>query len=175
MWYEWDWDLAMKIYYGIETEVTADNNDGTPQRDGTLVLRRFLDDTTAQYLADRVLQNYLQTQFDASVTCDIPKDEPLIPGDIITLNETDSGLDSKVYRIEQVRWDFNAGRKCTENIISMAAALPFESVESIVSRLLDEQIEGTEFALQSAEGEGAFPAQIGIAVVGRSLVGYIPE
>jgi len=172
-WDSADYDLSMKIFYGELVEVSA-STATTPKREAVVTLSKSVPEDVAQALADRLLAVYLQTNWMASITADAPSAE-LKPGDLITLNETGSGLASKTYRMERIEWEFGARGKTETVTLDISSVLPYEELSEITSRILEELMGGGGKQLQSGDSEGAEPDRIGRSVVGRSLVGYEPS
>jgi len=172
MWSTADYDLSMKLYYGEYTEVTASNAQ-TPKREAVITLSRAVDASDAQRIAKRMLRNYYLAQWQADLETDAQSVE-LKPADLITLNETGSGLASKTYRIESITMDFGAQCKTETISLSISSVLPYESLDEVISRLMDREIGESGSQFQAGNKEAAEPARIGRAVVARSLVGYEP-
>jgi len=172
LWTESDYDFSMKVHYGEFVEVSSSSSD-TPKREAIVQLPRAMDNVTAQALADRLQEIYLATAFYASITTDAPNAE-LKPGDLITLNETGSGLASKTYRMESIDWEFGPRNKAETVTLDISAELPYESKTEITSRMLEELMNATGSQLKSGATEGAEPDLVGRSTIGRSLVGYQP-
>jgi len=168
-----DYDFSMKIHYGEYTELSA-STATTPKREGVVMLPRAISADQAQLLADRLLATHHQTHWMASVVMDAPTAE-LKPGDLITLDETDDGLASKTYRIEQVSWDFASMGRTETVTLDISAALPYEDHSEQFSRMNELFMSGGGSQLESGALEGAAAARIGKAVVHRSLVEYEPS
>ena len=173
-WSKIDYDLSMKIWYGIFVEITAED-DSTPKQEAVVWVRRGVDDATAQAIADSLLDQYLETSFFASLLVDAPSVE-LKPADLITLDESDSGLASKTYRIESVGWDFE-GALCRADRVALdiASLLPYVSLEKEVSDMANTFVSNAGSVLESGDVEGAEPDRVGRSVSSRSLVGFDPE
>jgi len=171
-WTESDYDFSMKLYYGEYVEISA-SDAATPKRETVVTVTGAIDDVQAQALADRLLVVYLQTQWMASLDVDAPSAE-LKPADLVTLNETGSGLASKTYRMERIAWEFGARGKAETVSIDISAVLPYEDISEQMSRILEELLGGGTDQLKSGAFEGAEPDRIGRSVIERSLVGYEP-
>lgn len=172
VWVESDYDFTMKIFFPAEVEVSATDT-ATPKREAVVRVRKGVDDVQAQALADRLLVLYLQSQWFATVTADAPAVE-LKPGDLITLNETVSGLASKAYRMEQIDWEFGARGKAETVNLTISSILPYESLDEIYNRLIETLLgEGGQQYEELTEQE-VYPALIGKAKVSKSAVGYVP-
>lgn len=172
LWVASDHDFSMKLHYGEFVEVSASNS-ATPKREAVVRLPRAVDEDTAQALADRLLEIYLATGWFATITTDAPSAE-LKPGDLITLNETGSGLASKTYRMERIDWEFGARGKAETVTLDISSELPYESLTELNSKILEELLGAAGSQLESGENEGAEPDLIGRSTIGRSLVAYVP-
>ena len=174
-WTEADYDFSQKVYYGEYAEVTALDAE-TPRRDGIVPLppNSGIDTTMAQELADQILYNYLQTAFKATVRCDCPTDE-LKPSYLITLNEVDDGLPSKAYRVERVRMEFGANRRCDYYDVDISATLPYTYLGEDYSKLKEALLAGGTGTLESGASGEITTAKIGFAKIDRSYVGIYPD
>jgi len=175
LWTSLDMDLSMKVYYGVEAEVTASDSDGTPRRDAVVPIPGSgIDEDQAELLAQRVLANYLQTAYRADVVMDCPSCE-LRPGDLITLDESGDGLPSKTYRIESVRAEYGPLRKCEVYEVSISATLPYFTLREEDNVLREALLTGSTAQTKSGEEDAITTAKIGFAVVGRSYAGVYPD
>ena len=174
-WTEYDGDLAMRVYYGEYAEVTA-LDAGTPRRDGVVPLpsNSGIDTTQAQTLADQMLYNYLQTAFKATVRCDCPSAE-LKPSYLITLNEANDGLASKTYRVERVRMEFGANRRCDYYDVDISATLPYTYLGEDYSKLKEALLSAGTKTLESGASGEITTAKISFAKVDRSYVAVYPD
>jgi hypothetical protein len=174
-WTEADYDFAVKLYYGEYAEVTA-LNAATPRRDGVVALpsNSGIDDDTAQELADRILANYLQTAWKATVRFDCPTTE-VKPSYLITLDESGDGLDSKTYRVERVRMEFGANRACDYLDADISATLPYTYLSEEDSKLRESLLQAGTAALESGESSEITTAKINFAKVTRSYVAIYPD
>jgi len=174
-WTAADYDFSMKVYYGEYTEVSA-LDAGTPRRDGVIPLpsNSGISDTTAQSIADRVLANVLQTAYKADVRFDAPSVE-LKPSYLITLDETDDGLDSKTYRIESVRMEFGAGRICNYYDIAISATLPYYHMGEEDNKLRDALMAGDTGMMRSGAAGEITTAKVGYAKIDYSYCAIYPD
>ena len=173
IWTTTDYDFSMKINYGEPTEIES-TDATTPKREMVVPVDDLMDNVTAQLLADQLKTAYLQTKWSASITADAPS-APLVPGSLIILNETESALLSKTYRMETIRWDFGVMRKADVVDIDISSVLPYSNdMETWVSSMMDTILGDATGKLESGDAEGAEPCLIGRAVIGRSAIDYIP-
>ena len=173
IWTTTDYDFSMKINYGEPTEIES-TDATTPKREMVVPVDDLMDNVTAQLLADQLKTAYLQTKWAASITADAPS-LPLVPGSLVILNETESALASKTYRMETIRWDFGVMRKADIVDIDISSVLPYSNdMETWVSSMMDTILGDSTSKLESGDAEGAEPCLIGRAVIGRSAIDYIP-
>lgn len=174
-WTAADYDFAMKVYYGEYAELTS-LDAATPRRDGVVALpnNSGIDDVQGQDLADHILANYLQTAWKATVRFDCPSTE-LKPSYLITLDEADDGLDSKTYRIETIRMEFGATRKCDYYDIDISATLPYTYLGEEDSKLRESLLSGNTGTLESGTSGEITTAKCGFAKIGRSYCGVYPD
>ena len=171
-WVESDYDLSMKVNYGEWVDINS-SDVATPRRDAVVEVRALMDDTTAQLLADQLKTSYLQTMWSAAVTV-VPPAYELIPGELVVLNETESGLLSKSYRMDSINWEFGVGRAANEVTIDLSSVLPYSNdMETYVSKMLERIIGTSTDQWESGDAEGAESALIGRARIGRSMIGYV--
>lgn len=147
----------------------------TPKREGVVRVPPGTNTTIARLLADRLIAQYLQTEFYATVTFDPPSGTELKPGDLITLDEAGDGLASKAYRLETISWEFGARGKAETVTADISAVLPHESLEELYSKLLEQLLSEYGEQLESGDEEGAEPDRVGRSTIGRSLVAYDPS
>ena len=148
----------------------------TPKREAVVPLppNSGIDTTIAQELADQVLANYLQTAYKATVRCDCPEAE-LKPSYLITLDEAGDGLDSKAYRVERVRMEFGANRRCDYYDVDISATLPYLALGEDYSRLKEALLAGGTGALESGDSGEITTAKIAFGKVDRCYAGVYPD
>jgi hypothetical protein len=174
-WTEADYDFSVKVYYGEYAEVTA-LNAATPRRDGVVALpsNSGIDDDTAQELADRILANYLQTAWKATVRFDCPSTE-VKPSYLITLDESGDGLDSKTYRVERIRMEFGANRACDYLDADISATLPYTYLSEEDSKLRESLLQAGTAALESGATSEITTAKVGFAKADYSYTAIYPD
>jgi len=171
-WESFDADLSMRIYYGRPVDIEVDKGE-SPKREIYKDLHKPVPEDIAVGIANNYLNNYYQTQWMANIEIDAPSSD-LNPGELITLNETGSGLASKKYRMESINWEFGPLGIAETVTISLSSVLPYESLDEVISRMIEDKVGMGGGSLEEGEPEIAEPAKIGYATVNRSLVGYVP-
>lgn len=76
--------------------------------------------------------------------------------------------------MESINWEFGPLGIAETVTISLSSVLPYESLDEVISRMIEDKIGMGGGSLEEGEPEIAEPAKIGYATVNRSLVGYVP-
>jgi len=175
LWSELDYDLSMRVYYGIYSEATAEDP-ATPKREAIVPLpsNTGIDNTLGEEIASQVLANYLQTAYKATLLIDATE-ETLTPSYLITLDEADDGLSSKTYRIEKVSMEFGAQRKCTTFNLDISATLPYMTLDEDYNRVKEALLGGATSSLESGAEESITTAKVGLGKVGKSYFGVFVD